>query len=146
LQLNEFLNGKSVDLVYQGKPVRLYKKEIFGYRLNNQNFRFYNNEAYAIIDTAGFILYSRQKLTQSNKGYKPIKRYFFSSNYNQPILDLTIANLYKSFPESVGFRYSLQNYFHNDDDLATFDPAENQYKLKYVYFEHKSMAAAHPAK
>lgn len=56
LQLNGFLNGKYVTLVYQGKKMKLSKSEIFGYRQNNQDFRFYESATYKILDTAGFML------------------------------------------------------------------------------------------
>ena len=137
LQLNGFLNGKYVTLVYQGKKMKLSKNEIFGYRQNKQDFRFYQNEAYKIVDTAGFMLYSREQLTQQGKGYAPVERYFYSVSTVNPVLSLTIENIDKSFLTRTGFRYSVQNYFHRDADLMAFDKADNQYEIKYLYFEHK---------
>jgi hypothetical protein len=142
LQLNEFLNGKNVSLVYQGKQIKLAKNNIFGYRLNGQNFRFYNNEAYKIIDTAGFLLYSHDKLTQQGKGYKPVDQFFYSVNTSQPILELTIHSLWTSFPDNANFRYSLQSNFSTDGDLMTYDRASNQYKIKYLYFQQKQTLSA----
>jgi hypothetical protein len=137
LQLNGFLNGKYVTLVYQGKRMKLSKSEIFGYRQNNQNFRFYQNEVYKILDTAGFMLYSRQLLTQQGKGYAPVENYFYSVNITNPVLNLTIENIDKSFPTRAAFRYSIQNYFRREADLIAFDKADNQYEIKYLFFEHK---------
>ena len=137
LQLNGFLNGKHVTLIYQGKKVKLSKSEIFGYRQNNQDFRFYQNEIYKILDTAGFMLYSRQQLTQQGKGYAPLERYFYSVSTSNQVLGLTIGNIDKSFPAQTEFRYHIQNYFHRDADLMAFDKADNQYEIKYLYFEHK---------
>lgn len=137
LQLNGFLNGKYVTLVYQGKKMKLSKSEIFGYRQNNQDFRFYQNEVYKILDTAGFMLYSRQQLTQQGKGYAPVESYFYSVNTTNPVLSLTIENIDKSFPNRAEFRYSVQSYFRGDADLMAFDKADNQYEIKYLFFEHK---------
>jgi len=137
LQLNGFLNGKHVALIYQGKKIKLSKSEIFGYRQNNQDFRFYQNQTYKILDTAGFMLYSNQQLTQQGKGYAPVERYFYSISTANPVLSLTIENMDKSFPTRSEFRYSIQNYFHRDADLMAFDKADNQYEIKYLYFEHK---------
>jgi len=137
LQLNGFLNAKHVALVYQGKKIKLSKNEIFGYRQNSQDFRFYQNQTYKILDTAGFMLYSSQQLTQQGKGYAPVERYFYSVSTANPVLSLTIENMDKSFPTRAEFRYSIQNYFHHDADLMAFDKADNQYEIKYLYFEHK---------
>ncbi|MDB4921970.1 hypothetical protein [Mucilaginibacter sp.] len=141
MQLNEFLDGKNVTLVYQGKKLTLPKSGLFGYRLHNQDFRFFHNEAYSIVDTAGFMLYKKDKLTQQGKGYMPVERYFYSVNLNQSIHELTIENLWNSFPGQTGLRYSIQNNFKQDADLAAYDKFAHQYKLKYLYFQQKEVAA-----
>jgi hypothetical protein len=135
--LNEFLNGKNVSLVYQGKEVKLAKSDIFGYRINGHNFRFYNNEAYAIMDTAGFLLYSKQTLTQQGKGYKPVEQFYFSVNAAQPVMELTVRNLWNSFPKQPDFRYSIQSNFNGDADLLSYDKALGEYKIKYLFFKER---------
>jgi hypothetical protein len=141
MQLNEFLDGKNVNLVYQGKKLKLAKSEIFGYRMHNQDFRFFHNEAYSISDTAGFTLYKKDKLTQQGKGYSPVETYFYSVNLKQPVQKLTIENLWNSFPAQTGFRYSIQNNFKQDTELIAYDKLSNQYKLKYLYFQQKAVMA-----
>jgi len=136
LQLNEFLNGKNISMLYQGKKIKLAKSEIYGYKLHNQDYRFFNNEAYGIIDTAGFTIYKKQKLTQQGKGYAPVECYFFSADAKQPVLALTIENLWNSFPSQPGFRYSVQSSFKQDAELMAYDKFLNQYKLKYIYMQH----------
>jgi hypothetical protein len=145
LQLNEFLGGKHIGLIYQGKKMKLSKSEIFGYRQNNQDFRFFHNEAYRVLDTTGFLLYSHQQLVQQGKGYVPFKQYFYSTSSATPVLSLTIENIDKSFSAQSEFRYSVQSYFHKDADLITFDKADNQYEIKHLYFEHKHAAGAQHA-
>lgn len=141
LQLNTFLGGKNISVVNDGKKVKLAKSDIFGYRLGSQDYRFFNNDAYQIIDTAGFTLYSREKLAQHTKGYQPAVRYFYSIDNKQPVKELTIANLTNSFAARANFRYSVQNNFRDDADLISFDKAANQYKVKYLYFEHPKVLA-----
>ncbi|NHA05084.1 hypothetical protein G7092_14845 [Mucilaginibacter sp. HC2] len=136
LQLNGFLNGKYVTLVYQGKKMKLSKSEIFGYRQNNQDFRLYDNATYKILDTAGFMLYSRQQLAQQGKGYAPVERYFYSVSTANPVLSLTIENMDKSFPARTEFRYGIRNHFRSDADLVAFDKVSRQYEIKYLYFKH----------
>jgi hypothetical protein len=135
LRLNEFIDGKNINLTYQGKKITLSKSQIFGYRLNNQDFRFYQNQAYRILDTGGFLLYSREKLTQGTKGYKPVEKYFYSVDPSQPVMALTTQNLWNSFPGQTGFRYSLQSNFNNDADLIAYDKLSNQYKIKYLFMQ-----------
>lgn len=140
LRLNEFLEGKNINLTYQGKKISLSKSEIFGYRQDPHNFRFYHNEAYKILDTAGFLLYSCEKLTQGTKGYKPAEKYFYSVDPQQPVQELTIQNLWNSFPRQNSFRFSLQSNFNGDSDLITYDKCSNQFKIKYLFFQQKQLA------
>ncbi|MDP9082092.1 MAG: hypothetical protein M3O71_32145 [Bacteroidota bacterium] len=140
LQLNEFLNGKNISLYYQGKKVKMAKSDIYGYKLHNQDYRIFNNEAYGIIDTVGFTIYKKQKLTQQGKGYAPVERYFFSAGSKQAVLALTIENLWNSFPSQPTFRYSIQSTFKQDAELMAYDKLSNQYKLKYIYL-HQMQAA-----
>ncbi|WCT12465.1 hypothetical protein [Mucilaginibacter jinjuensis] len=141
IQLNEFFGGNTISVINDGKKVNLNKNEIFGYRLANQDYRFYNNVAYKVIDTVGFAIYSREKLVQDTKGYKPATQYFYSVN-NKAVKELTIANLTASFPQATNFRYSLQSNFRSDADLISYDHAANQYKIKYLYLEHKRVMAS----
>jgi hypothetical protein len=138
MRLNDFLGGKNVTLVYHGAKIKLSKNDIYGYRLQNQNFRFYDNEAYRILDTAGFMLYSHPILTHQGKGNVPVNHYYYSINNVKPVLELTVENLEKSFAGQTGFRYSLQNY---NGDLAAYDTESHQYKIKYLYFQQKEVSA-----
>jgi hypothetical protein len=114
LQLNEFFDGKSISVVSHGEKTKLLKNNIFGYRLHNQNFRVFNNESYKIIDTAGFLIYSHQKLVQQTKGYFPVETFFFSVDALQPVINLTVANLCISFPSQTSLRYSLESLFNKE--------------------------------
>lgn len=143
LQLNAFFGGKKVGLIYQGKKIKLYKSEIFGYRLNNEVFRFVNNKAYRILDTTGFILYSCPQLTQQAKGNVPVERYYFSLNAKQPISSLTMANLLRNFAGQTAFRYRLQNHFKSDDELISYDNSVHQYAIKYLYNQSQQVLASH---
>jgi len=78
-------------------------------------------------------------LVQQGKGSKPVEQFYFSANAAQPILDLTIHNLWDSFPGQVGFRYSLQSNFSGDADLMGYNKLSNQYKIKYLYFKQKQV-------
>jgi hypothetical protein len=145
LQLNEFFDGKSISVVSHGEKTKLLKNNIFGYRLHNQNFRVFNNESYKIIDTAGFLIYSHQKLVQQTKGYFPVETFFFSIDALQPVINLTVANLCMSFPLQTSFRYSLETLFNKDTDLMSYDKQSQQYKIKYLYLQQKQSKTSHAA-
>ena len=142
IHLNAFLNGKNVTLIYHDKKITLPKSSTYGFRLDNQDYRFFNNTSYKILDTAGFMLYTYQTLTQQGKGYKPADEYAYSKTTSEPVLELTIENLWKSFPAKEGFRFSLKNYFSDGADLATYDRQSGQYKIKYFYFQHPQPVTA----
>ncbi len=142
LRQNAFLNGKNVVLTYQGKKVKLSKNEIYGYRQNGTDFRFFNTEAYQILDTVGFMLYSHDKLVQKGKGNVPVAAYYYSVNGQQPVMDLTVANLWKSFPAQSGFRYSVRSYFRSDADLISYDRQVKMYMIKYLFLKQGQEIAA----
>jgi hypothetical protein len=134
LEPHEFLKGKDIVLVSKGKKTRLLKKEVFGFNLHQRNFRLYHNEAYRIIDTAGFVLYSLEELTPADKGSKITERHFYSLSLHDPIEELSLRNLENSFPEKTAFRFSLESHFNKDEALMDYDRLSHQYKIKYLYF------------
>jgi hypothetical protein len=141
IRLNAFLSGKNIVVTAGGKKIKLAKNEIFGYRLNNEDFRLSNHTAYRILDTAGFVLYSAPKLEQQGKGKVSVDHYFYSINTKEAISGLTIANLTGSFPEKPEFRYRLQAYFKSDADLMIYDKTLKEYEIKYLYFQQTALAA-----
>lgn len=145
LLLNEFLNGKNITIISQGKKTRLAKSQMFGYGQSGQSYRFYQGEAYRVLDTAGFILYSCELLAPQGKGLKPVEKYFYSVSTVTPVLSLTMANIDKSFAAETGFRYSVNNLFEQGGNLVTYDKVNRQYMIKYLYLEYKHNAAAQRA-
>lgn len=137
LKLNDFLGGSHISVTSGGGKIRLSKSEIFGYRDGGKDYRLYQNEAYEVLDTAGFILYSHAQLMPQGKGYAQVENYFYSTGTAMPVLNLTIANVFRSFPEENDFRYSIRNYFHGDADLMAYDSTNREYQIKYLYFEHE---------
>lgn len=137
LKLHDFWGGKYISVTAGNKKVRLSKSNVFGCRDGGKDYRFYQNEAYEVLDTAGFPLYAHTQLIPGGKGYVQIKNYFYSTSTAAPVLNLTVANVYRSFPEQNDFRYSIRNYFHGDADLMVYDSINREYQIKYLYFEHQ---------
>lgn len=138
LYLHEFLEGKNLMLRYEGKKVKLPKNSIFGYQWHGQNYRLYHNISYRILDTAGFILYTREKLSPANKGFKEMPAYAYSLDLKQQPSNLTMENLDSTFLSETGFRYALQCNFKTDEELSAFDVFSHQYKIKYLYYKFKN--------
>jgi hypothetical protein len=145
LSLNNFLGGSHIIVLSEGKKLKLAKAEIFGYRVNGTDFRFYHSEVYQVLDTAGFMLYSHAQLMPQGKGYITVNKYFYSTGEATSVNTLTIANICNSFSGQADFRYSVEDYFRGDIDLAAYDKLNKQYQIKYLYFEHQHHAAVQHA-
>src|SRR5580700_608411 len=81
ISIHEFLGGRYVTVISNGQKLQLEKSKIFGYHDNaNNDYRFFNNKAYQIVDTPEFCIYSNEKLVPqaSGKGPKPTMVYYFS--------------------------------------------------------------------
>src|ERR1700761_6530409 len=68
IQLREVFGSSNVMVIQNGKRQVFLKSAIFGYRNNGQDYRYFNNSAYRIIDTQGFYIYGNSKLVPAGKG------------------------------------------------------------------------------
>ena len=129
---NDFTQNK---LTYGSKHSFSSTKNLaYGYRnTKNENYRFYDNSCYKIVDTASFFIYYQYTEVTKGKGLVKTDEYYFSVKGNGAIIPLTISNLKKSFPEDNKFHYALDALFKSDDDLLAYDNILNMYKLKYIY-------------
>jgi len=123
----------NVVVVEHGVRQVLSKKQIFGYRLDNEDYRYYNDVPYRIIDTQGFVIYSSPKLVPAGKGPKSTLFYFFSAKPEAGIKQLTMDNLQEVFSANTKFLYSVASLFKSDSELTAFDPNLKTYKIKYLY-------------
>ena len=100
---------------------------------SSQVYRSVGHEKFRIVDTAGFYLYSINKLVQGEKIARPQDVYFFSVKADGPILELTRENLEKAFGENPRFRYAVEARFRNDKELMEYDRILGTYAIKYLY-------------
>jgi len=135
IRLNGLFETSDIIVWHDGKKQVLSKNEVFGYRLKNEDYRFFNNSAYRIIDTIDFYIYSRYKLSQQNKGLKPVETYYFSTGTNTTVEMLTISNLKTAYTKNTKFRYSIEQQFRSDNELMAYDSDTKEYKLKYLFNE-----------
>jgi hypothetical protein len=135
IAIHDFLEGNTITVTSNGKKQTFSKNEIFGFRKNNQDYRFQDNKVYQIIDTEGFYLYSHDKLTQVGKGSKPVSTAYFSTKASNEILVLTQENINRAFASNYKFKNSVQAEFKNDNALNEYDSALKEYKIKELYTE-----------
>jgi hypothetical protein len=109
---------------------------LFGYHDSYGNdYRFYENKAFQVIDTTAFYIYSYDKLIQQGKGPKPTRVYYFSKKNLGEILPLTAENIAKAFPKNAKFRYMVEVAAKTDIKLDAYDNESNEYKIKELYAE-----------
>jgi hypothetical protein len=134
IKLHEEFGSSELEVIYKGKKQVLSKDRVYGYRdAKEQNFRFVGHAVYHILDTAGFYLYSYNKLVQGEKIARPQTVYYFSIKAGDPVLELTLDNLEKSFADNAPFRYRLEAQFRSDKELTAYDGIGKTYKIKYVF-------------
>jgi hypothetical protein len=136
--LNDFLSGSQIRVTSNGQKKDFNKNELFGYRYHQQDYRFYNNTAYKIVDTTGFYLYSHEQLVPHGKGYTTTNVFYFSMSPNGAMLMLTLNNLDKAYSQNDKFRYALESEFHNDNELTAYDNYIRMYKIKHIFLANAS--------
>jgi hypothetical protein len=134
--IHEFIGRSKVIVINNGKKQVFAKSEIFGYHDSyNNDYRFYDNKAYQIIDTTRFCIYSFEKLIQEGKGPKPTRVYYFSVKPNAEMLLLTPENIAIAFPKNHKFRNMVELESKADLKLDAYDNELHEYKIKELYTE-----------
>jgi hypothetical protein len=136
IQLNEFFGSSTGYVISKSEKHKFNKKKVYGYRTcQNKNYRFYNGEAYLVVDTACFYTYYQYRSEELNKGKELIKKdeYFFSKNADGDMQPLTVDNLKSAFPDNHRFHYALDANFKSDKDLIAYDRFQKNYKIKGLY-------------
>jgi hypothetical protein len=134
--IHEFIGQKKVTVISNGKKQQFLKNTLFGYHDNyNQDYRFFDNKAYQVIDTTGFYIYSYDKLIQQGKGPKPTRTYYFSRKADSPVLPLTPENIAMAFPKNHKFRYMVEVEAKADMKLDAYDNSADEYKIKELFAE-----------
>lgn len=131
--LHAIFGGYQVVVVQNGRKHFFSKTGIYGYRLNGQDYRYFKNSAFRIIDTKGFYIYGYCKLVPAGKGLMQSESFYFSSKADGEIKPLTMDNLQAVFSKNTRFVYTLQGFFKTDNELTAYDASLKEYKLKYLY-------------
>lgn len=136
IKLNDLFGSSTGYVVTKGEKHSFNKEKVYGYyNCTNENYRFWNNSAYRIMDTTGLYIYYQYKPIQQpgGKGWLKTDCYFFSVSGTGPIQPLTISNVKKAFPGNHSFHYALDASFRSDKELAAYDGYQKIYKIEYLY-------------
>jgi hypothetical protein len=132
---NFFTSASKILIKENGKKYTVSKNEFFGYLdCNNKAYRFYGNDIYEIVDTAGFYMYRRTYLP-AGKGSVKVTAYYFNKPGSDELLALTKQNMEKVFASDIQFRYAVESEFRTDKDLVSYDSYLKKFKVKYLYSE-----------
>jgi len=141
LVLYSMFGSAKIKIINNGEKKIFQKKDIYGYRDNGIDYRIFNSDAFTIVDTTDFFVYSQ---TREMTGMKlhPRKQtyYFFSLIANSNILTLSKSNIENAFAYNKQFDRYLNTTFRNDEELMAYDKRINKYKLKSLYEEFEKIA------
>jgi len=136
IKISGLFGTNKVVLIQDGKKQFFPKSEVFGYIKDGEDYRFFNNAEYQILSNNGLVIYGHTTLVQQGKGPKPTKLFYFSSGLTTAILPLSIANLESVYGKNPKFIYAVESLFKSDNELASFDSYNKQYKLAYLYAQN----------
>ena len=136
IQASSLFKFSKVLIKVDNKRYLLLKKDFFGYKnCNNQDYRFFNDKLYHILDTAGFYLYSHLESLPQDRKNNMVEKYYFSHNGSDAITALSIPLLIDSFSTNIKFHYALEHFIGKDKRLSEYDGYAKSYRIKYLYKE-----------
>ncbi|HTQ29048.1 MAG TPA: hypothetical protein VMI35_13010 [Puia sp.] len=136
LKVNDLFGSATGYVIHQGEKKSFSKSAVYGYRTcSNKNYRFYRNEAFQILGSAGFYLYYQYKSVEQTKGKGLVKTdlYYFSVRGSDDLHPLSIENLKNAFADNAAFCDAIDNNFGRDSELLKYDSPRKMYKLQYLY-------------
>lgn len=115
--IREFDN--KVILIEKAEKTKFPKSSIWGFRKNNQDYRTFNNEDYAIVYAPKGLSVIFYSLHQGN-GEGIVKdefanKYFFSRNSQSALYPLTTANIKEVFSDQIQFVEALSKVKLSDE-------------------------------
>lgn len=137
VQLNSYFGSSTIAVVHDGKRQLFSKKEVFGYRIDSLDYRYFNALPFHILESKDIYIYTRSQLIQEGKGPKSVERFYFSATAASPVLALTIENIQRVYARNRKFTNAVESLFSSDSKLAIFDNANHEYRIAYLYAENK---------
>jgi hypothetical protein len=119
---------------YHDSTFSYLKKDLFGYRTKDgQNFRFFENRNYPILNpTEPILIY----VVSSGTGMRNspfTEQYYFSRTASSNILPLSLKTLEIEFADNLEFTKLLSVYFKPNDSLSEYDRLHHIYKINRLF-------------
>jgi hypothetical protein len=138
LRTDLLFNKYVVKVVDGDESLKYFKWDLYGYKnRKNENFRFFNEKSYRIVDTAMFLIYAREENIVKGKEKTRETRYYFSKGPESRIIPLTIRNLKFAYPNR-DFHDLLDMHFRSNKELMRYDAYNGEYKVKRLYSKAES--------
>ena len=126
-------NKDRVRVIQNREKHDFFQFDLFGYRDKNQDYRFFNDQQYEVIDNSFFYMYTRVVSVVEGKVHTQKTNYYFSKLPDGNIMDLTLYNLKRAYPENHKFQDLLDVYFRCDNDLNWYDSFNKMYKVEHIF-------------
>lgn len=134
IRIAPIFNKDRVQVIQNGEKHIFFQFDLFGYRgKNNQDYRFFKDQQYKIVGTSFFYLYTRVVSVDEGKIHYKKTNYYFSKQPDGNIMDLTVENLKKAYPDNHKFQDLLDVYFRSDDELKWYDSFNKMYKVEHIF-------------
>lgn len=133
IRLNEFLGKNYITVIHNGESYNLKKSEIFGYReCSGKISRLGIGVHYELMNPGETILLYKTEILVS-KNQPKATTYYFSNSASGQILELTLVNIKRAFPDNHKFHDALDIQFKVDADLVEYDSFHQEYKINRIH-------------
>jgi hypothetical protein len=135
---NDYFWTSNFVVIHKGKRVVYQKKDIYAYRdCNNRVWRFYNNQAYQIMEQKSIYIYTTQKIILNDVVVEKDPVVYFSVGQETEIKELTIANLKLAYADNWIFLNMLQVEPEPEKAVRSYDAEHKMYRVNYLYKHSK---------
>ena len=125
IKVDAFLNSTDIIIKENGVKTKIKKSAIYGYQnCSKENFRFYNNSAYKIIDTGNVYVYKEYHYENPGNGkggMVKVENIHYSITPDAEMQQFTKESILKNFPNNSKLRMWLLNSSSRVEDLLQKD-------------------------
>ena len=130
---NDYFWTNTFVVIHKGKRITFQKKDIYAYRdCNNKIWRFFNDQAYQVMEANTIYIYTTQKTVLNDVVIEKDPIVYFSVGAEGEIKELTIANLKLAFPENGVFLTMVQVEPEPERSVRSYDADHKTYRVNYL--------------
>jgi hypothetical protein len=123
-------HSNEISVKHNGTTYKLKKDSVYAVKYCDGSIvRIYNKVEYPIVNPGEHILIYKVVAAPSSKGESSTTKYYFSKDAKGNIQELTISNLEKTFSKNKKFQSLIEEEFHSDADLTSYDNVNKMMKI-----------------